>query len=159
MSTISFRLQYIFLDPITTLRLDPLLSLKDLEISQLAHHLRPIFGLVLFPTTIPIKSESVHSEYGPSIDWEHQCSLLYYSRNSQMLFCRCNIIIIACSLHCLLRLFSICKLIWHHVPVIAWFYIRVAKSYLISTDTYFATKMTQKWLKNDPKNFFRIWII
>ena len=46
MSTISFRLQYTFLDPITTLRLDPLLSLKDLEISQLAHHLRPIFGLV-----------------------------------------------------------------------------------------------------------------
>ena len=125
MSTISFRLPHIFLDPITTLRLDPLLSLKDLEISQLAHHLRPIFGLVLFPTTIPIKSKSVHAEYRPSIDWEHQCSLSYYSRNSQVFFCRTIIIIIALAI-AILGLFTICKLILRFcvLPVIAWFYLQ-----------------------------------
>ena len=84
---------------------------ESAKLPQLAHHLRPIFGLVLFPTTIPIKSESVHSEYGPSIDWELQCSLSYYSRNSQMFFCRCTIIIIAFTI-VLLRLFSISKIIW-----------------------------------------------
>ena len=33
-----------------TWNLDTLLGLKDLEIAQVAHHLRPIFGLVLFGT-------------------------------------------------------------------------------------------------------------
>ena len=111
MSTISFRLPHIFLDPITTLRLDPLLSLKDLEISQLAHHLRPIFGLVLFPTTIPIKSKSVHSEYRSSIDWEHQCSLSYYSRNSQMFFLSLHYHH-HCSHHCSSSIVFNCKIIW-----------------------------------------------
>ena len=80
------RSQYIFWDPKTIfeipkqpwdlkpLDLDALLGLKDLEIAQLAHHLRPIFGLVfisppLLPlygyVTLPFRKEVVILSYFP----------------------------------------------------------------------------------------------
>ena len=37
--------------------LDTLFNLKDLQIAQLAHHLRPIFGLVLTISTLQIQSK------------------------------------------------------------------------------------------------------
>ena len=57
-----------------TLDFDTLLGLKDLEIAQLAHHLRPIFGLVfisppLLPlygyVTLPFRKEVVILSYFP----------------------------------------------------------------------------------------------
>ena len=49
------------------LDLDTLLNLENLEIAQLAHHLRPIFGLVTFQVScfnFPPVGEGGRSGYG-----------------------------------------------------------------------------------------------